>query len=272
MILTNILLYILFFIIGTIFGSFCTLAMYRIPLGKDIIHTRSNCPNCNHKLSFFDMLPIISYIFLGGKCRYCHRNIKIRYLLIELFSGIVFTLFAISVKFNIYSSNISVISYIIVGFLYLPGLFIIAGIDKEKKQIRNEVLLYLIIVETIYIIYLYFVEHYVAYGSVVYLFIIVILVVINNIYLSKKAENNYTLQSLILIFVIAIFSYEVCTILTIISTIIAMIIYSIIVKVDNKKSTVNKSKEKLTIPVGFYICISNIIMIISTNMVIFKVI
>ena len=61
--------YILIFIIGTLFGSFSTLAVYRLPLHKDITHERSFCPKCNHKLSFWDMIPILSYILLGGKCR-----------------------------------------------------------------------------------------------------------------------------------------------------------------------------------------------------------
>ena len=60
------IIYLYIFLIGTVFGSFFTLAVYRIPLGKDITHTRSYCPNCNHKLSFLDMIPIFSYIFLGG--------------------------------------------------------------------------------------------------------------------------------------------------------------------------------------------------------------
>ena len=91
------IIYLYIFLIGTVFGSFFTLAVYRIPLGKDITHTRSYCPNCNHKLSFLDMIPIFSYIFLGGKCRYCHKKIRIRYLLLEVLSGVVFTLFAASI-------------------------------------------------------------------------------------------------------------------------------------------------------------------------------
>lgn len=86
----NTILYALIFIIGTLFGSFFTLAVYRIPLGKDIIHERSFCPNCNHKLGFFDLIPILSYIFLGGKCRYCKQKIRPRYLLLEIASGIIF--------------------------------------------------------------------------------------------------------------------------------------------------------------------------------------
>ena len=86
------ILYLLIFCMGTVFGSFFTLAVYRIPLRQDITHTRSYCPNCNHKLSFWDMIPIFSYIFLGGKCRYCKKEIRIRYLLLEVLSGVVFVL------------------------------------------------------------------------------------------------------------------------------------------------------------------------------------
>ena len=103
----NLILYILIFMIGTVFGSFFTLAIYRLPLGKDIIHERSFCPNCNHKLRFLDMIPILSYIFLGGKCRYCKNKIKPRYLILEVLSGITFLLFAISLDLNIYDLSAS---------------------------------------------------------------------------------------------------------------------------------------------------------------------
>ena len=97
----DFILYILIFCIGTLFGSFFTLAVYRIPLGKDITHERSFCPNCNHRLEFLDLIPILSYICLGGKCRYCKQKIRPRYFLLEIMSGIVFVLFAMSLKLNI---------------------------------------------------------------------------------------------------------------------------------------------------------------------------
>ena len=93
-----VIFYFLIFCMGTVFGSFFTLAVYRIPLHKDITHERSFCPNCNHKLSFWDMIPILSYIFLKGKCRYCGQKIRIRYLLLEVCAGLVFLLFAVSLN------------------------------------------------------------------------------------------------------------------------------------------------------------------------------
>ena len=124
------ILYLLIFCIGTLFGSFFTLAVYRIPLRQDITHTRSYCPNCNHKLGFLDMIPILSYVCLGGKCRYCKQKIRIRYLLLEVLSGVVFVLFAFSMKLSLFTLNPSILVYFVFGILYIATLFIIAGIDK----------------------------------------------------------------------------------------------------------------------------------------------
>ena len=84
----NTFLYIIIFITGCFFGSFFTLAVYRIPRKEDILIKHSYCPNCNHKLGFFDLFPVLSYIFLGGKCRYCGNKIRPRYLILEILSGL----------------------------------------------------------------------------------------------------------------------------------------------------------------------------------------
>ena len=88
----NTIIYFFMFALGTVLGSFYTLAVYRIPLKQDITHTRSYCPKCNHKLNFLDLIPVLSYIFLGGKCRYCKDKISIQYPLIEGLNGIVYVL------------------------------------------------------------------------------------------------------------------------------------------------------------------------------------
>lgn len=88
---TTYLIYSLFmFITGTLFGSFFSLATYRIPRKQDIVYTRSYCPVCKHKLGFFDCFPILSYISTVGRCKYCKCFISPRYILLELASGFVF--------------------------------------------------------------------------------------------------------------------------------------------------------------------------------------
>lgn len=266
------ILYLLIFCIGTVFGSFFTLAVYRIPLRQDITHTRSYCPKCNHKLSFWDMIPILSYVFLGGKCRYCKEKIRPRYLLLEVLSGITFVLFALSIKLSIFTFSTTVIAYSIMGMLYIATLFIIAGIDKEKIKIEKPVLLFGFICVTIYMIYLYIVEKDPSiYRYVIYMVIACILTIVNTIYLRKKTTENYTIDILLLSIFMVTFSYEIVYIYTVIITLIAITIQLILHKLDNKKLKCIKveKQENSKIPIAFYMCTANILAILITNMYIF---
>lgn len=263
------ILYIYIFLIGITFGSFFTLAVYRIPEEKDITYERSYCPTCKHKLSFLDMIPLFSYIFLRGRCRYCKTKIRPRYFLLELFSGIVFVLFAASINLNIYTLNLSTIVYFIFGLLYIAGLFIISGIDKERKQIQNEVILYLAVVEAIYIIYLYIVEHANIYRYVIYLIILILLLLINIVYFRKKLKSNYTFENLILLTIMVIFTYETCSFLTVTFTILSIAIKLLIDKIRVKRTKYVKKDNQSVIPVGFYLSVTNIITLIITNILIF---
>lgn len=267
----NVIIYIFTFLIGITFGSFFTLAVYRIPLGKDITHERSFCPNCNHKLGFLDLIPIFSYIFLGGKCRYCKQKIRPRYLLLELLSGIVFVLFAFSIKMNIFALSVPKIVYLVFGLLYIAGLFIISGIDKEKIQIQNELIIYLTIVQTMYIIYLYTLGNVDMYRYVIYLSALAILTTANTIFYKKNLRDSYTFNVLSLICLMAMFTYELQTIATVIFTLLIIGIKSIIDKiVKNRTKYIKKdAKNKNTIPFGFYLCVTNIIILLVSNISVF---
>ena len=81
---------ILFFILGIVLGSFYNVVGYRLSLDKSIIKPGSYCPNCKEKLKALDLVPIFSYLFLKGKCKYCHKKISLFYPLVELFTGILF--------------------------------------------------------------------------------------------------------------------------------------------------------------------------------------
>ena len=81
---------ILFFILGTSLVSFYNVVGLRIPDNQSIIKPRSHCPNCGHELSWYELIPIISYIFLKGKCKNCHEKISILYPLNEFFCGLLF--------------------------------------------------------------------------------------------------------------------------------------------------------------------------------------
>ena len=145
--LIDLIIYIAIAFSGTVFGSFFTLAVHRIPKHQDITHERSYCPKCNHKLQFLDLIPVFSYIFLGGKCRYCKEKIRPRYLILEICSGAVFLLLALSYSIN-YNAFIHIencwpmIVHFVLNVLFLCAIFIIAGIDKEYKKIPNSLIIY----------------------------------------------------------------------------------------------------------------------------------
>ena len=269
------ILYLLIFCIGTVFGSFFTLAVYRIPLRQDITHTRSYCPKCNHKLSFWDMIPILSYVFLGGKCRYCKQKIRPRYLLLEILSGIVFVLFAISIRFciwNVMFLDKQVISYLVAGLLYIATLFIIAGIDKENIKIEKPVLLFGFICVTLYMMYLYIVGIETnVYRYVICLVCFLILTFTDTIYIRKNAKENYKIDILLLLIVMLMFTYETVCIYTIIITMVAIAIQLILKRICIKKNKCVKKQETVNtkIPIGFYMCIANIMALIVSNLYIF---
>ena len=116
----------LIFILGVSLGSFANVCIYRLPKNKQIVSGRSFCPRCKKKLNWFDNLPIISYLFLSGKCRKCKKIIPLRYLVVEIITGITFLL--IHINFNnfltiIFLSILSLL-FIIIFFIDLENFII----------------------------------------------------------------------------------------------------------------------------------------------------
>ena len=78
-------------ILGTIIGSFLNVCIYRIPKEESIAFPPSHCMNCGNQIKWYDLIPVLSYVFLRGKCRFCKEKVSIRYPIIELITGVVFT-------------------------------------------------------------------------------------------------------------------------------------------------------------------------------------
>lgn len=117
------------FIIGSLFGSFFSLATYRLPRHQDIVATRSYCPNCKHRLNFFDLIPVFSYLFLLGKCHYCKDKISMRYFLLELSNGLVFV--------GLYLILGYTINLLIAAIIYAV-LFVWIGSNIMKNKMTEE--------------------------------------------------------------------------------------------------------------------------------------
>jgi len=88
----NLILYLIIFIFGTCCGSFLNCVIYRLEKKQSFLWGRSFCPNCHHNLGFFDLIPILSFIFLKGKCRYCGQKISYQYPLVEIATGLLLIL------------------------------------------------------------------------------------------------------------------------------------------------------------------------------------
>jgi leader peptidase (prepilin peptidase)/N-methyltransferase len=84
--------YILCFLVGTVFGSFYNVVIYRLPEGMSIVKPPSSCPSCDERILPQDNIPVLSFFLLKGKCRSCGTKIPIRYPLVELCGGLIFFL------------------------------------------------------------------------------------------------------------------------------------------------------------------------------------
>lgn len=184
----NIFFYIIIFIIGTLFGSFYTLAVYRIPKRQDILYTHSYCPNCNHKLGLLDLFPIFSYIFLRGKCRYCKNKIRPRYLILEILSGIFFVTISYLIGMNInHLTSIKIVEFSFL-VLYLTFIILLSGIDKENRKIDKAVNIYGIVIAIIYMVYLCIVEKANIYRYGIYLMCYIIMLTFDTITLKNMLK------------------------------------------------------------------------------------
>ena len=133
----EVLYIVCFFIMGLIFGSFFCCVGLRLSTGKKFINDRSICDNCGHVLSWYDLIPLISYISLKGKCRYCHKKVSLLNPFIELVTGILFALSYYSFGFSL--------ELVLSLFLVALAMIIFAS-DLTYMIIPDEVIIFFSIV------------------------------------------------------------------------------------------------------------------------------
>lgn len=260
----EIFFYTIIFIIGTLFGSFYTLAVHRIPKRQDILYTHSYCPNCNHKLGLLDLFPIFSYLILRGKCRYCKEKIRPRYFILELLSGILFT--TIAYLINLSFNTLTITRIIEYGFivLYLTFIILICGIDKENRQISKEVNIYGIAISFLYMVYLCIVEGANIYRYVIYLILYILVLIFDTITLRKYAKSSYVNGILMSLITMVIFTGEYITASAVILTLLSISIYLLIYKIKNKRNRNRQSDIQISkkLSIGFYLGVSNTLILI----------
>ena len=123
---------IVIFVFGLVLGSFYTVVGERLPNNESIVKPPSHCPNCGHVLKFYELIPVLSFIFLKGKCLKCKNRIPILSTLIEILTGILFVIAYI--KFNI-----SIEFFI--ALIFISMLIIVIVSDIKYMLICDEVLI-----------------------------------------------------------------------------------------------------------------------------------
>lgn len=117
-------------VLGLIFGSFGTVAAWRIPRRETIVSGRSKCPRCGAQITALENVPVLSWLILRGKCRHCGNPISVRYPLIELTTGILFALSAAKFEW-------SVETFVYAAFFWV--LVVLTVIDLDHKLLPNRV-------------------------------------------------------------------------------------------------------------------------------------
>ena len=116
------------FVFGIVFGSFLNVVILRIPQGESVVYESSHCYSCNTALKPWHNIPLLSWIFLRGKCSFCKTKISMQYPAIELISGIIFVLLALKSGFTL------PIFFIALSFLTLLAL---SMIDFKYKMVPD---------------------------------------------------------------------------------------------------------------------------------------
>ena len=122
------MIYVFVFIFGACFGSFALVLGERLPINKNAVNSHSECDNCHHILSWWELIPILSYIFLLGKCRHCHKRISIINPLMEIALGSLF----------VYSYYMFDISYNFFTFCIIATLMLIIFVSDFTYYIIND--------------------------------------------------------------------------------------------------------------------------------------
>ncbi|ERJ13799.1 prepilin peptidase [Haloplasma contractile] len=133
------------FVVGICLGSFFNVVGLRISKGESIVHPPSSCPRCGHRIKGAELMPVLGYLFIGGKCRGCKTQISIKYPIFELLTGLLFI-----VGYYIIGWNLE----LIVALTFISLLIIISISDLEYMLIEDKVLIFfasVILIERLFI-------------------------------------------------------------------------------------------------------------------------
>ncbi|KPK96564.1 MAG: hypothetical protein AMJ95_13545 [Omnitrophica WOR_2 bacterium SM23_72] len=121
---------IIIFIFGSLVGSFLNTCIYRMPLGESVVWPRSYCPKCKKKILGYDNIPLLSFILLKGRCRFCKERISLRYFIVELLTATMFL-----VLYSCYGLTYDFFFYIVLVCMLMVATFV----DIAHRIIPDEI-------------------------------------------------------------------------------------------------------------------------------------
>ena len=127
---------LIFLLIGLFVGSFLNVLIFRFPEMKGLVSGRSYCPNCKKTIAWFDLIPVISYIILWGKCRNCRKPISLQYPLVEISTGVIFFFLAKTIGIN----------YQLIGYLLIACTSVLIFVYDAKFLEIPEVFAWLLMI------------------------------------------------------------------------------------------------------------------------------
>ena len=134
--LLTIAMYTVIFLFGITIGSFLNVCIYRIPRGETVVTTPSHCMTCGHKLSWFELVPLFSYVFLRGRCRKCKSRISPQYPIVEGINGFLYLLVFFINGFTVES---------VIFSLFTSALLVLTVIDWRTYEIPISINIFILV-------------------------------------------------------------------------------------------------------------------------------
>lgn len=137
----------LIFLFGLIIGSFLNVLIYRLPLELSL-NGRSYCPKCKKKISWYDNIPLLSFVFLKGKCRKCHSPISVQYPLVEFLTGLIFVISYLLLSYGNYDLRFWMMLFY--TFWIVSAFLAIFIIDLKHQIIPDQIIISTLVITLVY--------------------------------------------------------------------------------------------------------------------------
>lgn len=153
----QVILYVMTGILGLCVGSFLNVVIYRVPLGMSLAKPPSTCPKCGYTLKWYDNIPVLSYIILGGRCRKCKERISFRYTAVEVGNTVLWLL-------SVWMFWEKSITFAVISALALSVLVVVFFIDLEHKLVFDR---FVIILTALGIVSIFFDPYFAWYSHLI---------------------------------------------------------------------------------------------------------